>query len=255
MFTDETKIKTGAFIKDSIRLSPENKEKLKTGKKEAFELINRAKKKFESSIMVAGGICSQGLSRLILVQNTVNEFAYAQALLFFKEDFDILKNNSNKTLYFEQDGATPHTSQSNKFLIKRLFGDNFIQNPPNSPDLAYPIENIWGYLKPKIKKRNPKNLEELKKYTLEEWNSIPNRIILKCVEGYIKKLKKIIELGGERLEPYHLNLIQKELNDKQEELDEEHEQTEKKNLSMRIIYNDKTLGMLKKKKLKFKEKN
>ena len=40
MFTDETQIKTGAFIKDSIRLSPENKEKLKTGKKEAFELIN-----------------------------------------------------------------------------------------------------------------------------------------------------------------------------------------------------------------------
>ena len=51
------------------------------------------------------------------------------------------------------------------------------------------------------------------------------------------------------MEPYHLNLIQKELNDKQEELDEEQEQTEKKNLSMRIIYNDKTLGILKKKKL------
>ena len=33
MFTDETQIKTGSFIKDSIRLSPENKEKLKTGKK------------------------------------------------------------------------------------------------------------------------------------------------------------------------------------------------------------------------------
>ena len=76
MFTDETQIKTGAFIKDSIRLSPENKEKLKTGKKEAFELINRTEKKYESSIMVAGGICSQGLSRLILVQNTVNEFVY-----------------------------------------------------------------------------------------------------------------------------------------------------------------------------------
>ena len=249
MFTDETQIKTGSFIKDSIRLSPENKEKLKTGKKEAFELINRAEKKFESSIMVAGGICSAGLSRLILVENTVNEFAYAQALLFFKEDFDNLKNNSNMEIYFEQDGATPHTSQSNKFLIQKLFGDKFIQNPPNSPDLAYPIENIWGYLKPKIKKRNPKNLEELKKFTLEEWNSIPNRIIKKCGLGYIKRLKKIIELKGERLEPYHLNLIQKELNNEQGELDEEHEENEKKNLSMRIIYNDKRLGILKKKEI------
>ena len=34
MFTDETQIKTGDSIKGSIRLSPE---KLKTGKKEAFE--------------------------------------------------------------------------------------------------------------------------------------------------------------------------------------------------------------------------
>ena len=36
MFTDKTQIKIGAFIKDLIRLSPENKEKLKKGKKEAF---------------------------------------------------------------------------------------------------------------------------------------------------------------------------------------------------------------------------
>ena len=38
-FTDETQIKTGSFIKDSIRLSKENKEKLKNGKIEAYELI------------------------------------------------------------------------------------------------------------------------------------------------------------------------------------------------------------------------
>ena len=38
MFTDETQIKIGAFIRNSIRLSPVNKEQLKTGKKEALEL-------------------------------------------------------------------------------------------------------------------------------------------------------------------------------------------------------------------------
>ena len=48
------------------------------------------------------------------------------------------------TFYFEQDVTTPHTNQSNKFLNKKLFEDNFIQNPPNSSDLAYLIENIWG---------------------------------------------------------------------------------------------------------------
>ena len=41
MFTDETQIKNDSFINDSIRLSPENKEKLKTGKKEAFNHDDR----------------------------------------------------------------------------------------------------------------------------------------------------------------------------------------------------------------------
>ena len=74
-------------------MSKEDQIKLKEGKKEAFDLINRQEKKYESSIMIAGGICSFGLNRLILAENTVNEFAYAQALLYFKEDYDAFKNN------------------------------------------------------------------------------------------------------------------------------------------------------------------
>ena len=82
-------------------------------------------------------------------------------------------------------------------------------------------------------------------------NSIPNRIIQKCGIGYIKRLKKVIELQGKRLEPYHLNLIQKELDNEQGELNEGDE----KKLPMRIIYNDKRLGILKKRNCKFKKKN
>ena len=47
-------------------------------------------------------------------------------------------------IYFEQDGVTPHISQSNKFLIKKLFRDSFIQNPPNSPDLDILLKIFWG---------------------------------------------------------------------------------------------------------------
>ena len=49
----------------------------------------------------------------------------------------------NNELYFEQDGASAHTSRTNKIVIKKLFGKNaLIQNLPNSPDFAYPIEYI-----------------------------------------------------------------------------------------------------------------
>ena len=254
-FTDETQIKTGSYFNDSIRLSQENQKKIKEGKIEAYNLINREEKKFEGSIMVAGGVSSVGLSNIILVENTVNEFAYAQMLLYFKEDFDKLQEKAEGQLYFEQDGATPHTSESNKKLIKKLFGNNLVQNAPNSPDLAYPIENIWGYLKPRIKKRNPKTIEELKKYTVEEWNKIPLKVSKNCGAHYTERLKKIIEIKGERLEQYHLNQIKKEVEvDQDKENDEEEkefneEDGEKEVLKMKIVYNDKRLGILKKKEI------
>ena len=54
-FTDETKIEMGSYLNDHIRLSKDNQEKLKKGDENIFKLINRPQKKFELSIMVAGG--------------------------------------------------------------------------------------------------------------------------------------------------------------------------------------------------------
>ena len=48
------------FFNDSIRLSEETNEKLQRGEEKAYELINKPQKKFEPSIIVAGGICKYG---------------------------------------------------------------------------------------------------------------------------------------------------------------------------------------------------
>ena len=102
--------------------------------------------------MMAGGICSKGLTNFILVEVTENEFSFSQALNYYQEDFQKFKRKG--IVYFEQDGAIPHTTESNKALISELFGENaLLQNPPNSPDLAYLIETLCSYIKPKIKKR------------------------------------------------------------------------------------------------------
>ena len=93
----------------------------------------------------------------------MNEFSYAQALLFYKENIEELKkNNIIQKIFIEQDGATPHTSFNNKKLLKNLFGENLIQNPPNSPDLAYPIETLWALLK-KMLKRECKKFRRITK--------------------------------------------------------------------------------------------
>ena len=81
------------YTHDSIRLSDDNKKKLKKGDKEAFKLINKEEKKFEPSILIAGGIFSWGLTGWIINEGTLNEFAYAQVLLFYKDSYKELKKN------------------------------------------------------------------------------------------------------------------------------------------------------------------
>ena len=83
------------------------------------------------------------MSKLIFLDGTMNEFDYGQALLFYKDDIEGVEKRKNIKLIFEQDGSTCHTSNSNKFLFNKFFTeDGWIQNPPNSPDLAFPIEDI-----------------------------------------------------------------------------------------------------------------
>ena len=112
-FTDETKIEMGSYVNDHIRLSKENQQKLVEGDEDAYKLVNRPQKKFELSLMVAGGISSKGLSDLIFLEGPENEFSYAQIWLYYKDNMDKFKGR----IYFEQDGATPHTSAANKALI------------------------------------------------------------------------------------------------------------------------------------------
>ena len=52
-------------------------------------------------------------------------------------------------------------------------------------------------------------MEELKKFTIEEWNKIPEELPQKLVKNYLKRVKKVIEIKGNRLEPFHLNEIEK----------------------------------------------
>ena len=197
-FTDESKVELGSFTHDYIRLDP-NIDKYD---KKTYDLLNRPAKKYENSITIAGGINYYGVSKLIFLEGTMTEFSYGQTLLFYKEDIDELQKKVKSKIIFEQDGASSHTSKSNLFILNKLFTpEGWIQNPPNSPDLAYPIERLWGIIKPRVKRRGPKTIEELKTFLLEEWNSIPIQIIQNLCKGYLDKIKKCFDLGGERLEP------------------------------------------------------
>ena len=135
---------------ESIRLSSKIKKQIKKGDEKGYKKINRETKKHEPSIIIAGGVSFYGLSDLILLNGTMTDFAYAQTLEFYRENYEEFKRQ-NENLYFEQDGASCHTSKKIKALLEKYFDDKLIQNAPHSPDIAYPIETLWSELKKMVK--------------------------------------------------------------------------------------------------------
>ena len=205
MFTDECIIDLSAYTNGSIRLDPLAKERLKNGEREMYELVNRPIRKFEKSLMIAEGISYYGLSRLIFLEGTMNDFAYGQACIFYKEDIVAIRDKYGVKLIFEQDGAATHKTKANITLLNKLFTKNdWIQNAPNSPDLAYPIEDLWAIIKPRVKRRNPTSIPELKKFLLEEWSSVPIELVQNLCKGFLNRIHKVLELKGSRLESEHL---------------------------------------------------
>ena len=144
--------------------------------------------------------------------------------------------------------------------MNNLFSaDGWIQNPPNSPDIAYPIETLWATLKKRVKKRNPGTIEDLKRITLEEWNKISPKLVRRYCLNFLKRIKKIITINENRLEPFHLNQIKKEIDNElgeDEENDGENDFESKieeesnfvNDLKLKPIYNNEALLKMKKKR-------
>ena len=63
---------------------------------------------------------------------------------------------------------------------------------------------------------------------LQELNRISLKVLRRCYLNFLKRIKKIIEINGSRLEPFHLNQIKKGINDK---IGEEKEESDDENYS------------------------
>ena len=66
------------------------------------------------------GVSFYGLDNLILLKGTMQEFSYVIALEYYKDNYENFKN-INKNIFFEQDGASSHTSKKTKKLLEELY--------------------------------------------------------------------------------------------------------------------------------------
>ena len=211
-FTDESIFSLCSYMNrgtNKIRISKKTNKKLRAGDERAINLVTRPKHKFNNGIMVSGGICNEGLGKIIFHSGNVNTFSYKQVLEFYREDL-----NQYPTKFFQQDGARSHSSKLSREIISSLFGEKFIPTwdqgpkfneqfiprwPPNSPDLSG-IEIIWSIIKQMLILFPPKDLDNLKSTIKVIWESIPKTICENIIEHIKHRWELCIKYKGRRID-------------------------------------------------------
>ncbi len=107
--------------------------------------------------MICGAMSSAGVGTLCFLKTNVTAPVYQDILQHFMlSSADQLFKDSD--FIFQQDLATAHTAKSTKSWLND-HGVGVLGWPTNSPDLR--IENLWCIVKKKMRKKRPKNADEL----------------------------------------------------------------------------------------------
>jgi hypothetical protein len=157
----------------------------------------KMKQKFSKKVMVWLGVCSKGVTPLVIFdQGSVDHAECIQNVL------PIALKYGTKTFgehwIFQQDGARPHVHH----LTQKWCMDNFPSFidkdhwPPNSPDLNLLDYSIWDEFAQCInwKKVTSKDtlIEELKRAV----KNIRQDVILQSCSAWTARLKRILENDG-----------------------------------------------------------
>jgi hypothetical protein len=109
------------------------------------------------------GVSATCISGPIFFDSTVNTDAYLAILEGF---YSQLTEQEREYCFFQQDGATSHTSERSLARVHEMFtAERTVSKglwPPRSPDLSTCGFYLWGYLKGRVYEQNARNIEELK---------------------------------------------------------------------------------------------
>ena len=134
---------------------------------------------------------------------TVNAERYGRMISEFFwpaiEDFDL------ERMWFQQDGATCHTTRPIMALLREKFPGRIISRfgdinwPARSCDMTPLDFFLWGYAKDRVYVDNPQTLEHLRTNIRRVMAEIPPEMCKKVVENYLKRIDCCIKSRGGHL--------------------------------------------------------
>jgi len=101
--------------------------------------------------------------------------------------------------YFQQDGATSHTSHTSMAKIQSFFSNGVISKglwPPCSPDLTLPDYFLWGYLKGTVYQNKPRIIDALKPNITEEIQAVTADVLAMIFENMAHRVQSCLDTNG-----------------------------------------------------------
>lgn len=120
-------------------------------------------------------------------------------------------NNGNihESIWFQQDGAPPHYARNVRELLNDIFPGRWIGRrgplewPARSPDLTPLDFFLWGYLKTKVYKSKPNDLQDLKTRISEEIHDIntnKQHLLINSLHSFMDRLGHCVAAEGQQFE-------------------------------------------------------
>ena len=129
--------------------------------------------------------------------NTINSERYCSDIL---RAF-IGQKTSDEIIYswFQQNGATAHTSGRSMHLLKEFFGDRIISKdvwPPRSPDLNPPDFYLWGAAKSAVYRDRSLTLDDLQAAIIAFIQNISSEQLIAVFGNKIRRIQACNEAKG-----------------------------------------------------------
>lgn len=138
---------------------------------------------------------------------TVNSARYIDMLNnFLKTELRRRKRTINPlNVWFQQDGAPPHTATATMNVVREMFPGHLISRfgdthwPPRSPDLTMCDFFLWGYLKSRVYESKPHTLDELKGAIKTEIALIDENLLQRVHSNFLDRLSSCYEQDGRHM--------------------------------------------------------
>ena len=116
---------------------------------------------------------------------TVNTERYLQILRKFWAALGQRRSVVRAEQWFQQDGATPHTSNDSlNHLISRRCDPEWA---PHSPGLNPPDFYLWGCLKDNVYTNNPQTINDHKAATAAKIRAIPREECVRVIQNFARR--------------------------------------------------------------------